>query len=84
MRQIHNFSKAIREFVALFTCFVRVVNLKLFFKKTTQESKQKQFHVPKSYKTRKLILLCIGNSEENIDRIHLELAVHQLSYLSQL
>ena len=36
-RQIHsfyNFSKAIRQFVWLFTCFVRVVNLKLFLKQT--------------------------------------------------
>ena len=37
MRQNHifyNFSKAIRQFVWLFTCFVRVVNLKLFLKQT--------------------------------------------------
>ena len=36
-RHIHifyNFSKAIRQFVWLFTCFVRVVNLKLFLKQT--------------------------------------------------
>ena len=66
-------------------CFVRVVNLKLFCQFCQYyKSKQKQFHVRKSYKTRKSTLFCIGNSEENIDRIHLELAVHQLSYLSQL
>ena len=52
MRLIHIFfkiSKAIRQFVSLFTCFVRVVNLKLFWKFC--KSKRKQFHVRKPYKT---------------------------------
>ena len=35
----------------LFTCFVRVVNLKLFCQFC--KSKQKQFHVQNLYKTRK-------------------------------
>ena len=45
--------------------FVRV--LKKSKPKTAQESKQKQFHVRKSYKTHESTLPCIGNSEENID-----------------
>ena len=60
-----------------------VVNQKLFkkIKTKTQESKQKQFHVHNhvrnSYKTCKSTLLCIGNSEENIDLSCIYLAVHQ-------
>ena len=68
VRQIHIFfifSKAYRQFVWLFTGFVRV--LKKSKPKTAQESKQKQFHVCKSYKTHESTLPCIGNSEENID-----------------
>ena len=42
--------------------------------KTAQESKQKQFHVRKSYKTHESTLLCIGNSEENIDLSRIYLA----------
>ena len=98
MRQIHiffKFSKAIRQFAWLFTCFVRVanmvVNLKLFKKeskqKMTQESKQKQFHVHNhvrnSYKTRKSTLSWIGNSEENIDLSRIYLAVHSKVLLMQ-
>jgi hypothetical protein len=48
--------------------------------KTTQGSKQKQFnihnHVRSSYKTLKTTLLCIENSEENIDLSCIYLAVH--------
>ena len=51
--------------------------------KTTQESKQKQFHVHNyfgnSYKTHKSTLSCIGNSEENIDLSIIYLAVLFLS-----
>ena len=47
--------------------------------KTTQESKQKQFHIHNHfcnfYKTRKSRLSCIGNSEENIDLSRIYLAV---------
>ena len=45
----------------------------------TQESKQKQFHVHKSYKTCKSTLLCIGNSQENIDLSRIYSAVLWLS-----
>ena len=41
----------------------------------TQESKEKQFRVHKSYKMRKSTLLCIGNSSENIDLSRIYLAV---------
>ena len=63
MRQNHiffKFSKAIQQFVRLFMCFVRVVNLKLFCSAlkgirlvpySVLNSKQKQFHGHKSYKT---------------------------------
>ena len=57
-----NVSKAIQQFVWLFTCFVRVVNMKLF---------AGQFHVSKSYKTHESTLLCIGNFEENINLSHI-------------
>ena len=39
-----------------------------------------QFHVRKSYKTRKSTLSCIGNFEENIDPSHFYLAVPFLDF----
>ena len=42
-----------------------------------------QFHVCKSYKTRRSTLLCIGNFEENIDLSRTHLAV-QVAWLDVL
>ena len=62
------FLPVIQQFVRFFTCFVSLanasVNLKLFW---FDFSNQKQFHVRKSYKTRKSTFSCIENFEENID-----------------
>ena len=65
MRQIQiffNFSKAKRQFVWLFTCFVRIVNLKLFLFLICTLAEQFQVH--KSYKSRESTFSCIGNLEE--------------------
>ena len=81
MRQIHIFlkvSKEIQQFVWLFTCFVRIVDLKLFFVLICTLAEQ--FHVHKSYKMRESTLSCIGNFEENIDLSHIYLAVPFLEF----
>ena len=56
-------------------CCEPLIVLKKSKQKTTQKSKQKQFHVCKSYRTPNSTLPCIGNSEENINLYCIHLAV---------
>ena len=63
-------------FFLLFSGFVRVVNLKLFWQ--FWKSKQKQFHVHEPYKMPEYsnkLLHYFGNFEENIDLSCIHLAV---------
>ena len=65
-----HFFQVIWQFVWLFMCFVRVVNLKLFLFWFAE-----QFHVHKSYKMRESTMSSIENFKESIDLCLIYLAV---------
>ena len=78
-RQIHiffNFSKALQQLVWLFVCCCKNCEPEIVFVLICTLAEQ--FHVRKSYKTRELTLVCIGNLEENIDLSRIDLAVPEL------
>ena len=82
MRQIHiffNLPKAIRQFVWLFTCFVRVVNLKLFLVLICTLAEQFQIH--NSYKSCESKLFHIGIFKKiciNLSHIYLDVLIYLL------
>ena len=78
MRQIHiffNFSKAIRQFCLIIYVLCKSCKPEIVFVLICTLAKQ--FHVCKSYKTRKSTFSCIGSFEENINPYHIHLAVLQ-------
>ena len=84
MRQNHifyKFSKVIRQFVWLFTCFVKIVNLKLFL--FWFALLLNNFTDLTKIKTRESTILCIGNFEENMDLSHIHILIFSCTKSTQ-